>query len=758
MPISACWIAKDEDAVLERSIRSVMDAVDDMVVVDTGSSDHTVEIAESLGARVEHFQWIDDFAAARNYAMSLVKHDIVIFLDADEWFMPALKREDGPKIERFLQARPTAAALSLLMRHMHKTGELIVETTQLRVLRRSPEYTFSLPIHEQYTAVKGGPIVEFQITDWMLLHDGYDAAISRQKAMRNIAILEDHLSGDDSVGNKVLSAFYMVREAYTVGENDRAWRALRYALDHPEYIKVMAKYTFFLSVMHYAFAVAENNKDKCSRKEIWDKLYKTQHESPQAYPGKYIDEIAYLTAYDLKEDRILGRIDADMANVRNAKPFVPKLYEEAQAKVYAAAAYAADRRGDTVRAFDYAVDAIRLELKFGQSAVPILLKSMKGQQAPDILEFLNHLFNSEQDNQLDFMVAQTRREGFLDVYAYYLMKHFKKKGVGRLHQIDLFFTQQRYDDAVQAILSTVQETGAEHANVIHAYMVAICVCADADLHRRYAETMPDGVRIAEAYFTGEAPSDLTEAEVAIFPSIYQMIALVGGTKKADRFARVFSNRPELVMPVRAAYLFNAWRYEEILAWPTKGIPQDRYAYCSYLMQAHIYLGHYEDAYALCKRFLEEHDVRDGNLLLGLQVIVEDFARRNHPLAEEARSLHHRYAQLRDRFIDWGDVVKSGYVVDEFPKNRTRKLKTLTMEGFLAQLREEEADTVITADLSDVALDAGNVYEKAGMRGMAMLLYRLPWQRGDEAQKQRAAQALTRLFFAEGNRQLAEAFT
>lgn len=77
-------IVKNEEALLARCLRSVKDFVDHIIIVDTGSTDRTIEIAKSYGAQVEHFEWIDDFSAARNYALSFVQTPWTLWLDADD--------------------------------------------------------------------------------------------------------------------------------------------------------------------------------------------------------------------------------------------------------------------------------------------------------------------------------------------------------------------------------------------------------------------------------------------------------------------------------------------------------------------------------------------------------------------------------------------------------------------------------------------------------------------------------------------------
>lgn len=81
--LAAVLIVKDEEALLSRCLASLV-GVDDLVVCDTGSSDRTVEIAEKAGAQVVHFEWCDDFAAARNFAKGHTDCDWVLSIDADE--------------------------------------------------------------------------------------------------------------------------------------------------------------------------------------------------------------------------------------------------------------------------------------------------------------------------------------------------------------------------------------------------------------------------------------------------------------------------------------------------------------------------------------------------------------------------------------------------------------------------------------------------------------------------------------------------
>ena len=87
--LSLCMIVKNEEEVIGRCLGSVRSLVDDLVIVDTGSTDQTVEICKTYGARVFHFTWCDDFSAARNHAFCQAAGDYILWLDADDVIEPA---------------------------------------------------------------------------------------------------------------------------------------------------------------------------------------------------------------------------------------------------------------------------------------------------------------------------------------------------------------------------------------------------------------------------------------------------------------------------------------------------------------------------------------------------------------------------------------------------------------------------------------------------------------------------------------------
>ena len=138
--LSLSMIVRDEAERIDAALASVAGFVDEMVVLDTGSRDDTVAIAERCGAVVASMPWPGDFAPARNRALELVRGDWVLVLDADERLRPEAR---GPLLE--LMARPELLVITLLR---HEEGALQSPYSSVsRLFRRHPALRWSRPYH-----------------------------------------------------------------------------------------------------------------------------------------------------------------------------------------------------------------------------------------------------------------------------------------------------------------------------------------------------------------------------------------------------------------------------------------------------------------------------------------------------------------------------------------------------------------------------------------------------------------------------------
>ena len=191
MKISACYIVKNEENVIQRSIDSLMDAVDEIILVDTGSTDQTIEVAKKYPkVNIYSYTWQNDFAAARNVAIEKAAGDWIIFLDADEFFPP----ETVKNIRAVIEKAQSPAVLLVRMKNIESVnGELLTEFWAPRIFRRLPSLRYQGKIHEQLCNPDGSaPEVQLIPADALcLLHTGYSAAQSKAKAQRNLAMLQE---------------------------------------------------------------------------------------------------------------------------------------------------------------------------------------------------------------------------------------------------------------------------------------------------------------------------------------------------------------------------------------------------------------------------------------------------------------------------------------------------------------------------------------------------------------------------------------
>ena len=135
-PISLAVIARDEEARIGRCLASVRGLVEEIVVLDTGSVDDTVRVAESYGATVHRFTWTDDFAAARNAALAHTRHPWRLMLDADEWI--ADRDHAATVLDRVRQLAPTFIGAIDVCDVVEGTEELNVDALGVPLPRLIP--------------------------------------------------------------------------------------------------------------------------------------------------------------------------------------------------------------------------------------------------------------------------------------------------------------------------------------------------------------------------------------------------------------------------------------------------------------------------------------------------------------------------------------------------------------------------------------------------------------------------------------------
>lgn len=201
MKISACYITKNEEENIKRSIESLQGQADEVIVVDTGSVDGTVKAAERMGAQVYHYSWQKDFAAARNFALSKATGDWLILLDADEYFT----EETAGNIRILLEEIDGKhSCVFVQMVNWDQDRDVVQDRFyQLRLVKNLSGLGYMGVVHEElYVNGKIIPApVRVKPNILQIIHTGYSKGNSRQKLLRNLELLEEEIKKPENVDN-----------------------------------------------------------------------------------------------------------------------------------------------------------------------------------------------------------------------------------------------------------------------------------------------------------------------------------------------------------------------------------------------------------------------------------------------------------------------------------------------------------------------------------------------------------------------------
>jgi len=189
--ISACMIVKNEEACLGNCLKSVVAHVDEIVIVDTGSTDRTVEIAAGFGARIYHHPWQDNFSLHRNQSISYAKGRWILIIDADEEYRASPQRSLREEIA--LAEERGIEALSLRVENSCNGGKETVCLDSIRIFRANGRIRYEGIVHNYLLGFKNQAASQGSI-----IHYGYDQVpdAARKKFERTATLLRKQIAGN----------------------------------------------------------------------------------------------------------------------------------------------------------------------------------------------------------------------------------------------------------------------------------------------------------------------------------------------------------------------------------------------------------------------------------------------------------------------------------------------------------------------------------------------------------------------------------
>lgn len=222
--ISLCMIVKNEEKYIEQCLRSVSSLVDEIIIVDTGSTDNTIELAKQFNPKVYQYPWENDFGKARNYSLAQATGQWILVLDADE----ALYLEDIQKLRGILK-KTKANGIGLKFHNFIDEDSEENYNTHVGVrIFKNHYFHYDGVIHEQLVPNRKAIVINLETTDVRVRHYGYlKSNAGKKKREKNVPMIQKLLdqNPDDSfqlfnMGNEYMSdenyakALYYFDKAY----------------------------------------------------------------------------------------------------------------------------------------------------------------------------------------------------------------------------------------------------------------------------------------------------------------------------------------------------------------------------------------------------------------------------------------------------------------------------------------------------------------------------------------------------------------
>ena len=532
--ISLCVITKNEQNNISRCIDSVKKYVSEIIVVDTGSSDETVNIAENLGARVFSYQWASDFGAARNFALDQATGDWIVFLDADEYFEPD-KSVNLPAMVKKVHGNRKIDAVCILMKHMERLeGPVIAHTQIVRLFRRSRAIRYQGRIHEAIFKHGRSPVVVYVPESTLVIrHTGYSQATLPEKARRNLPLLEQEVT-DHHIN--CLTYYYLSQSHILLRQYDQAAQYALKALENNAEILASTvhhkPFIFFIKSMIFL------NKYRNSQVATIVK------EALRKYPG-HPEILHCIGVYHLKLGhyfKALGFLKQALGANKNYHSTLDNEFPKVIGQVHEEIALIYDKMNKPPQCFDHMIEALQTE-KHLNSSFSLLISLVKDQKPADIVSLIDRLYQVRDKADVEFLVRNLAILNQKQLFAHYL-KILSRQLQGHYFIGMKFLVCENFESAFQCFAALLKETGQEGAEIF------AVICSILSDHPEWLTLLSHSAdsplrRIAAAYYQPLDTSALADADFAAYSTLFLNIINLAREEQLLRLLRIAVRFPKM---------------------------------------------------------------------------------------------------------------------------------------------------------------------------------------------------------------------
>jgi glycosyltransferase involved in cell wall biosynthesis len=283
--LSICIIVKNEEEVIARCLSSTGAVADEIIIVDTGSTDNTLAICSQFPVNIHHFTWCDNFAAARNYSFGLAKSDYILWLDADD----VLKPEDLHKLEAL---KPQLQHDVYYLKYdyaLDEHGNPVCTLFRERIVKNDERFRWKYPVHE---VIDCSQAASFEYQDIVITHHRTSNGFAADKN-RNLAILINNIA-DPRYSGDARMWYYLGKEYQDDGQFQHAIEAFKQSMAlNNGWVEDQVSCQYRIAQCYYALVNTDSDASDCKLKAYYHAKQAIKMDDRLAEPYYVLGLLAY---------------------------------------------------------------------------------------------------------------------------------------------------------------------------------------------------------------------------------------------------------------------------------------------------------------------------------------------------------------------------------------------------------------------------------------------------------------------------------